>query len=169
MARVSLVQEEDHPELADIFDRIKLERGRGNVYRALLHSPAVALTWFEQNNAFRAQTALDGKTRELAIIRVIQLKQADYLLQAHLPKLALKEGLSEAQCDALADWRASAQFSDQERAVLGFAEAMIASPEVSEAIFGALRAHFSERQIVELTVLIGAYIMSSHVLTALAI
>lgn len=169
MARVSPIQEEEHPELADILGRIKISRGRGHVYRVLLHSPAVALTWFEQNNAFRANTDLDGKIRELAIIRVIQLKNVKYLLQAHLPKIALQEGLSAAQCAALGEWRNSDLFDDRERAVLGYAEAMTERPDVPAPIFDALRPHFSERQIVELTVLIGAYIMSSHVLSALAV
>ena len=169
MARVSLIREEEHPELADLLGRIKVSRRRGNVYRVLLHSPAIALTWFEQNNAFRSETNLDGKLRELAIIRVIQIKNVHYLLQAHLPKIALNEGLSAAQCDVINDWRNSNLFDKRERAVLAFAEAMTESPDVPEATFDALRPHFSERQLVELTVLIGAYIMSCHVLSALAV
>jgi alkylhydroperoxidase family enzyme len=41
--------------------------------------------------------------------------------------------------------------------------------EVSDAVFGALREHFSERETVELTVLVGAYNLHTRVLKALRI
>ncbi len=40
---------------------------------------------------------------------------------------------------------------------------------VPDAVFEALRPHFSERQIVELTVLIGIYNMHTRVFMALGI
>ena len=42
MARISLIEEADHPELAPLIDRIKAGRRGGllNVYKLLLHAPA---------------------------------------------------------------------------------------------------------------------------------
>ena len=49
MARVSYVEEKDHPELAAEIGKIKGARGGLiNIYKLLLHSPTVAMTWFEQ-------------------------------------------------------------------------------------------------------------------------
>jgi alkylhydroperoxidase family enzyme len=81
----------------------------------------------------------------------------------------LPEGLSQAECDALADWQKSPFFSERERAVLAYADAMTRDVTVPDAVFDALRPHLSERQIVELTVLIGIYNMHTRVFTALAI
>src|SRR3954471_15976766 len=107
MARISLIEEDGHLELADLIGRIRgARRGRLiNVYKLLLHSPALAETWFEHMNAVRWKTSLDGKLRELVIIRVAILNRVDYVLGQHVPKLALAEGLTLEQCDALADWR----------------------------------------------------------------
>ena len=171
MARISLIEEAEHPELADLIGRIKAGRRGGllNVYKLLLHSPALAQTWFDHNGAVRWKTQLTGRLREILIIRIAHLNGVDYVLAQHVPELALAEGLSIAECDALADWRATGLFDARERAALDYAEAMTLTTSVSDDVFAALRRHFSDREIVELSVLIGTYIMHNRVMKALAI
>src|SRR5882724_8098537 len=61
-------------------------------------------------------------------------------------------GLTEAQLRALADYRTSSRFSELERLVLDYAVAMTATPvDVPEAMFTALRQHFNDEQMIELT------------------
>jgi 4-carboxymuconolactone decarboxylase len=171
MARVSYVQEENRPELADLIGRIRGAR-RGNlikIYQLLLHSPALAESWFINNNAVRWKTELDGRLREIVIVRVAGLNGATYVAKQHVPELALAEGLTLAECDALADWRGSGLFTERERAALAYADAMTRDIAVPDAVFAALKPHFSERQIVELTVLVGTYNMQTRVLRALEI
>lgn len=137
-----------------------------NVYRLLLHSPALAEAWFGLNNAVRWETRLDGRLRELVIIRVAHLCQAPYILRQHVPKLAEAEGVGLADCDALADWRNSGAFSSRERAALAYADAV--TENVSpDSITAELSSFFDERQLVELTVLISTYNMHARVLNAL--
>ena len=126
MARISLIEEAEHPELADIIGRIKAGRRGGllNVYKLLLHNPALAQTWFDHNGAVRWKTELTGRLREIVIIRIAHLNGVDYVLAQHVPGLAVAEGLSLAECDALVDWRATALFDASERAALAYAEAM---------------------------------------------
>jgi alkylhydroperoxidase family enzyme len=171
MARISLVQEQDHPELVPLIGRIKKQR-RGlllNLYKLLLHSPPVAEKWFEQNNTIRWETKLDDKIRELAIIRVGMLNRVAYIVDSHVPSMALAAGLTLDQCEALADWSKSGLFDNRERAVLAYADAMTREVQVPDPVFDALRRHFDERQLLELTVLIGSYNMHSRVLEALRI
>ena len=172
MARVAFIKEEDHPELAEFIGRIKGRR-RGlllNLYRMLLHSPPVAEKWFEQNNVIRWETALDGRIREIAIIRIGAVNRSDYVFKSHVPKMALDEGLTVAQCDALAaGWQESPLFDARERAVLAYVDTMTKDIQVPDAVFEPLRRHFSERQIVELTVLVGTYNMHTRVLEALRV
>ena len=117
----------------------------------------------------RFKTELDGRLREIAIIRVAYLNRTDYVVKQHVPRLSAPEGLTQAECDALADWRKSQFFSARERATLAYADAMTRDIAVSDEVFDALRPHFNERQIVELTVLIGTYNMHTRVFTALQI
>src|SRR5262245_7237063 len=55
MARVPLLQEPDHPELADLMEKYRAgRRGRLiNIYRMLLNSPPLAESWFNHSNAVR--------------------------------------------------------------------------------------------------------------------
>src|SRR3954453_6815967 len=113
MSRVPLIREQDPPELADLVARLRAGR-RGhliNIYRMLLNSPALAESWYNHSNAVRWKTTLDGRLREIIIIRMGHLTKSQYVLRQHVPSLALADGLSLEECDALADWRASEFFS----------------------------------------------------------
>ena len=171
MARVPLVEEKESPENAELIAKIKGARGGRliNIYRLMLHSPALANAWFDLNQAVRYGTEIDGQCRELAVIRVALLNNVDYVLRAHGPFYAIKEGLTPAQVDALADWRSSTLFSDKQGALLAYVDAMTRDIDVPEDVYADVRKHFSERQTVELTMLIGAYNMLTRVLKALKV
>ena len=101
---------------------------------------------------------------------------ADFLRRAgevrrsgEVPAIAVPDGVSLEECEALKDWRASKFFSEAERAALAYIDAIVAAPEVPDDIFNAVRKHYSEREVVELTVLAGTYIMHNRVTTALRI
>jgi alkylhydroperoxidase family enzyme len=171
MARVPLIEETKHPELAQSIAKIKGARGGRliNIYRLMLHSPALANAWFDLNQAVRYGTEIDGQSRELAVIRVAILNGVEYVQRAHGPAYALQEGLTPEQVAALSDWRASQLFNAQQRALLAYTDAMTENIEVTDDVFDNARQHFSERQIVELTLLIGAYNMLTRFLKALKV
>jgi 4-carboxymuconolactone decarboxylase len=171
MARVALLEERDHPECAELISKIRGARGGRliNIYRLMLHSPALANAWFQLNQAVRYQTEIDGQCRELAVIRVAILNGVEYVQRAHGPAYALKEGLSAAQVDALTDWGPSNLFSQKQRAVLAYVDEMTKTIDVPDNVFAELRSHFNERQIVELTMLISAYNMLTRFLAALKV
>jgi 4-carboxymuconolactone decarboxylase len=171
MARVPLIEERDHPELAELIAKIRGARGGRliNIYRLMLHSPALASAWFDLNQAVRYGTEIDGQSRELAIIRVAILNDVEYVQRAHGPAYALKEGLTAEQVSAIANWQGSNLFSEAQRALLAYTDAMTREIDVSEAAVKELREHFSERQTVELTMLIGAYNMLTRFLKALRV
>jgi 4-carboxymuconolactone decarboxylase len=171
MARVSLIDEKNHAELSDLIGKLRGARGGRllNIYRMMLHSPALANAWFELNSAVRFRTEVGGQERELAVMRVAILNGVDYIVQAHATVYALEEGLTPAQVNALATWDSSDLFSRKQRALLAYVDAMTRDIEVPDGVFAELRAHYGERQTVELTMLIGAYNMHTRVLQALKI
>jgi 4-carboxymuconolactone decarboxylase len=170
MARISYVEETDHPELSAEIAKIK--GGRGgliNIYKLLLHSPAVAMTWFDQITAIRWKTVISPRLREIAIVRIASATDYAYALKQHVPRIAVADGVTLEECAALKDWRTSGLFSESERAVLAYVDAIITGPNVPEDVFNAIRKHCNEREVVELTVLAGAYIMHNRVFTALGV
>ena len=158
-------------DLSELADRISSGR-RGkliNVYRTLLHSPPLAESWFDHINQVRWGTDIDGRLREIVIIRLAHLVTSAYVLRQHVPVLAAGEGMTEAECDALADWRSADCFNPAEQAVLAYVDAMTRDIVVPDETFAPLKDHYSDRQIVELTLMIGAYISHSRVLQALEV
>jgi len=171
MARVPLIDEKNRPELAELIGKIKGARGGRliNIYRLMLHSPALANAWFDLNQAVRYETEIDGQSRELAVIRVAILNHVEYVVRAHGPAYALKEGLTPEQVNAVADWKLSNLFDDNQRALLAYTDAMTRDIDVPDNVFEEIRRHFSQRQIIELTMLISAYNMLTRFLKALQV
>lgn len=65
------------------------------------------------------------------------------------------KGVPAEKLRAVPQWRTSAVFDDHERQVLGYAEAMTATPpEVTDEMVDSLRSWLSDAQLVELTALI---------------
>ncbi len=170
MARVSYIEEKDHPELAAEIGKIKGGRGTLlNIYKLLLHSPQVAMTWFDYIGSVRWGTTLSPRLREIAIVRIAYSANHAYAIQQHVPNIAVSDGVSLAECDALKDWRGSGMFSEAERAALAYVDAMLVSADVPDDVFNAVRKHYNEREAVELTVLVGVYIMHHRIFTALKV
>jgi 4-carboxymuconolactone decarboxylase len=171
MARVGLIDENDAVEHNDLIQKIKGARGGRliNIYRLMMHSPSLANACFDLNQAVRYGTEIDGRSREIAVIRVAVLNKVEYVLRAHGPAYALNEGLTPAQVEALADWRPSDLFSGKQRALLAYTDAITREIDVPDAVFDEVRTHFTERQTVELTLLISAYNMLTRFLKALKV
>jgi 4-carboxymuconolactone decarboxylase len=170
MARIPLIDDKPGP-LAALIAKLKGARGGKllNLYRVLLNSPSVADAWQAFNNAIRYQTALDEQARELAILRVAQLTGADYQFQIHATQYAPAAGITVQQIAALDGSEHSSLFPPAHRALLAYADAMTVTVDVPDSVFDKLRRHYNDQQIVELTVLIGAYNMHTRVGRALRI
>lgn len=171
MARVTLIDEHASPDITALAAKVRGARGGQlhDFYRALLHTPGLASAWFDFNNAVRFQTGLDDRVRELAIMRVAALTGCDYVWKVHEQQYAAPAGVSPQQVAALRDWRQSGLFGPEEYSLLAYVDAMTRDVTVADDVFGALRKHYSEQEVVEITVLIAAYNMHTRVLKALDI
>lgn len=169
MARIPYIEEQDHPELVPLIARIKAERGKLiDLYKILLHSPAVMEGWLGLFTAIRQKTKLVGRYRELAILRVAILNGADYEYHAHLP-FALKEGTSAEQIAALKAWQLSPLFDAAERAVLAYTDTMTRQVQVPDELFAEVQKHFDAQDLVELTATIAGYNLVSRFLEAMQV
>jgi AhpD family alkylhydroperoxidase len=161
----------DTPELRPLVERIVAERGSVlHLYQMLLHSAPLAEGWLNFLTAVRHKLDLPGDLRELVIMRVAILNGAPYEADQHRP-IALKEGVSPDQLDALADWQAAAPtvYPERERAVLALCDSMTRDIHVPAELMAAVVTALGQRQAVELAATIAAYNMVSRFLEALQI
>ncbi|HWY18513.1 MAG TPA: carboxymuconolactone decarboxylase family protein [Solirubrobacteraceae bacterium] len=97
------------------------------------------------------QSHVDRRLKRLAAVKTATLVHCEHCIDVG-SSMARRSGLRDEQLLALPRYRASDQFSDLEKLVLDYAVAMTRTPvEVSDELFAALREHFEDRQLVELT------------------
>lgn len=167
MARIPYA-DVNNPAIAPLVERIKGERGKVfNLYGMLLHSPPVAEGWLAFLTAIRQKCSLSARIRELVIMRIAVMNGADYEFRAHTP-FALAEGITQQQIASLAAGDGSL-FDPVEQSALAYCESMTRDIHVPQAVFDAVKIHFNEREMVELTATIGAYNLVSRFLEAMQI
>ena len=98
------------------------------------------------------KSELDGALIELVYLRVSQINGCAFCLEMH-SKALRKSGVAQAKLDALAGWRVSHHFSEQERAALAWAESVtqIATTHAEDDVYLPLLDHFSAKEISDLT------------------
>jgi AhpD family alkylhydroperoxidase len=103
------------------------------------------------------KTALERPLLELIKIRASQINKCAYCLHMHT-RDARKVGVSEERIYLLEAWRESPLYTDRERAAFAWTEALTLLPDTNapDDVYAQVAAHFSELEIVELTLAIGA-------------
>ncbi len=103
-----------------------------------------------------AGSGLENSLIELVKTRASQINGCAYCIHMHT-KDARAHGESEERLYLLNAWRESPLYTARERAALAWVEAvtLIAETHAPDDAYEGLRAHFSEAEIVKLTVLIG--------------
>ena len=115
----------------------------------------------------RRSSPLDPALRSLVTVRVSQLNGCAFCVDLNSATL-MKRGVAPEKVEALGDWRDSPLFDARERDTLDYAEAMTLSDRrVEDTQIAALRRHFDDNTIVELTALIAFQNLSSKFNSAL--
>jgi AhpD family alkylhydroperoxidase len=101
------------------------------------------------------ESGLDKSLVELVKLRVSQINNCAFCLQIHL-NVARRLGLAAEKIDLVATWEEAGVFSARECAALAWAEALarLAGHSVSDEVHAKARAHFSEDELMWLSVAI---------------
>jgi AhpD family alkylhydroperoxidase len=166
--RLPLVEETDDLLARTLLDALAAEGRLLNLHRMMAHAPALMRASNDLALAFRRNAALPRALVELVILRTSQAVDCDYVWQRHVP-MARAAGVTAEQIAALAHWRDSDAFSAAEKAALGFTEQAAVRVPIADAVFAALRRHFSPREIVEMAMLVGTYVSTATFIHALAV
>lgn len=139
-----------------------------NIFRMLGHAETVIQPYLRLGAAILGELELDAGLRELAILQVARQSEADYEWVQHVA-IGLHAGLTDSQIAAVEHGRIADDpaLSETERAVLLFTEAVVGSPRMAGDTFQAVEERLSARQVVELLLTIGNYLMLARVMTVL--
>jgi uncharacterized peroxidase-related enzyme len=115
----------------------------------------------------RKSSPLDPVLRSLVTVRVSQINWCHFCVDINASTLAKRAGSLE-KAEQVGQWRDSTLFSDQERVVLEYTEAMTFSDQqVTEELMQRLKGFFDDDGVVELTGLIAFQNLSSKFNSAL--
>jgi uncharacterized peroxidase-related enzyme len=152
MARVkSIDSAELTPELAKVYEDFAGSYGPfRNQVAVFAHVPAALRHLMPLLMELRQAATLPKRYLEIAIVVVSKLNECHYCVAHHKPVLMV-EGVSAAGVDALLD-PANPELDEVDRLVIEYATQAWETPNrIRDAVFTRLRAHFTEAQIVELT------------------
>jgi alkylhydroperoxidase family enzyme len=175
MARVKLIPPDSTDgEVRKAYDHVLKQWGRiSNFSQVLAHQPAALMGWALPNDAIRlANVKADPdyvRIQQLVIIKTSALNRSAYCMSHNVP-LGRKIGLTEAQIKAVQgqDYMASLDLDDRQKAAVRWAEAVTnLSARDDDDAFAAMKRHFTEKQIVELTVFCGMWNYSNRLCEAL--
>ena len=99
------------------------------------------------------ESGIDKQIIELVKLRVSQLNNCAFCLQIHL-NVARKLGLPQEKLDLVATWQEAGIFSERECAALDWSETLtrLVGHSVPDAAYEAVRRHFTEEEVVVLSV-----------------
>ncbi|CAN0626465.1 Alkylhydroperoxidase like protein, AhpD family [Burkholderia multivorans] len=102
-----------------------------------------------------AKSALEKPLTELVRLRASQINGCAYCVDMHTAD-ARQGGETERRLATVVTWRETPFFTDRERAALEWTEALtlIADDRVPDAVWESVKPHFSEAELVDLTLLV---------------
>jgi 4-carboxymuconolactone decarboxylase len=167
MARLpNLTRDQVKPEDLEYYDAIVGSRGsvRGP-YGVLLHSPKLAARVADTGTYVRFELDLTEALRETIILATAREIQSQYEFAAHA-RLARQAGVAEATIRAIAHGTAPEGLSGDEALVVRYVLELLRNHKISDATFNAVQERFGSQRTLEITALVGHYLLVGQILLA---
>lgn len=153
MPRVREIAPSELPaDLASIYEQYNTTYGPFAAQVSVIaHVPAALKHLMPMLMELREAKTLPKRYLEIAIVIVSKLNECNYCVAMHKPFLTV-EGISPDGVDRLLDYADNPELNEVDKLVAEYSVLAWTTPNrVSDALFTGLREHFSEAQIVELT------------------
>ncbi len=162
MARLPYVDPETAPPAIREF--LALLPADLNIFRMSAHAETSFRPLISLGASILTEQQLNGRLRELVILRVARLSGAVYEWVQHVP-IAESAGATAEEIEALeGDDIDAACFDQPTKAVLRFATEVTLDVRASKESFDDLRQYLSAREIVELIIAVGFYMTMARIM-----
>lgn len=154
------------PEAKDMLGRLPAP---ANIFNMMAHAETCLKPVMKLGGTLLGKLELDARLRELCLLQAVKIAGGEYEWLQHVP-IARDLGASAAQIDALEKGRDhDASFDPTEQAALVFTRELVANGKASPAALAALRVHLSDREVVELILMAGFYVMLARLTETLGV
>jgi alkylhydroperoxidase family enzyme len=138
-----------------------------NLFKVLMHHPDLVRRWTVfAAHVLRKQT-LPPRDRELLILRIGWLNQAEYEWAQHV-QIAKREGISEREIESIKLGPAGGWSAD-DAVLLQAADDLYENSVVSDAAWNSLSQKYSTEQMIDLVFTVGQYNLVSWALNSFGV
>jgi 4-carboxymuconolactone decarboxylase len=130
-----------------------------------LHSPQLSALLRPLNRYLRIEAGLTPRVRETAILSAARACDSQFEWAAH-EKEALKHGVPQATVDAIKHRAPTDGLDETDAVIVELCRASFVTHHVPPELYARALAIFGPKQLVDLVVLMGYYIMTAGMLTA---
>jgi 4-carboxymuconolactone decarboxylase len=170
MSVIPKIDESDSEELRELYERLSANpMGNLNLFRIMAYNPKLLRNWLRMATPLlTGGLSLEPRLREIAILLVAQNVRSAYEFGHHIP-IARAAGVTDEEIAALNDFPESGCFSDVERAVIRYTDAVSRLDAAAPDLARELRRWLSDRELLELSFCIGHWNMVARVLVPLEV
>ena len=141
--------------MAEITGRVT-GSGPPNIFTTLGQHPRLFRAWLRYSARLMPFGQLPRRDTELVILRVAWQCRSAYEWRQHVP-IALRVGLTPDEVAGVADSSPAGGFTERQLALLAASDELLARRALSDATWSAVQASLSDREAIELCLLIGHY------------
>ena len=139
-----------------------------NIFKVLAHHPKLVKRWTPFAGHILGKQTLPFRDRELLILRIGWLNQAEYEFAQH-ELIARKGGISDTDIVWLKDGPKAAGWSEKDSALLQVADDLFDNSVVSDETWATMSKHYSTEQLMDAVFTVGQYNMVSWALNSFGV
>ena len=136
------------------------------IFRTMVKHPALFRNQVQFGTELATTGFLSPRERELAVLRVAWLSRAPFEWGEHVV-YGKNSGLSDEEVERITQGSEAPDWSDHDRAILRAVEELMADYAISTPTWDILASSWSDPQLMELTGVVGYYLMTAMVFNSL--
>jgi alkylhydroperoxidase family enzyme len=140
-----------------------------DVFKTLARDPTALEAFLHWGSYILSQkNPLPAREREIAILRIGWLCRSGYEWAQHVP-IGRRAGLTDDEVARIKVGPAAEGWSEADRALLAACDELHGDHFISDSTWAALKAHFSDRQCMNLVFTVGQYTQVSMMLNSFGV
>lgn len=139
-----------------------------NIFKTLAHHPDLLRRWLVFGNHVLFKSTLPPRERELVILRIGWLCEAEYEWAQHV-KIGKDAGLTDVEIERIKAGPNARGWNEPDTLLLRATDELRRDAFISDATWKGLSAHFDTKQLMDVVFAVGQYNLVSMALNTLGV
>lgn len=139
-----------------------------NIFRTLANHEKLAKRWMVFANHILAKSTLSARDREILILRIGWLCEAEYEWGQHVV-IGKRAGLTDEEIEAIKQGADAGNWTEHEALLLKATDELKEDAFVSDATWAGLARHYSDEQMMDVVFTVGQYNLVSMALNSFGV